>query len=498
LLLALQGGDAAPAAISSGGATPNLQQSPCYFPASGKPAWHAVWHETRVPAVPTPPSTAADNSSGGSDEDSEASTEEEDDDMWQHRTMVLQANTSVPFHHELFQPSSSSSSSSSRSSSSSSSSGKWTHRERILFVLGMSRHGRDFARIAQVVGRSAAETASYADRYFLPVAAGAAVPSEPEHALEVRTTSRYYGVTAVRSRKGGTTSSRWQSKIWRKGRLYHLGRYGTELEAAAAFDRGAREHGVVGAMLNFAEELTRVGAVVDVRAVEHAADAGESGTNPLHSSPATVIPDKKVRGSTSQAAAASPTCLLRTGASLILPHPPARAVCRRRPNLQGRAFAKIRAYVASLPETAREPPSVEALEAESMGLTVAQMRVRRERAANEAKLAAERQARAGLKTRGAIRMRSRARVSVLVQQCGLVPCCAAEEDASTSNNKRGHDRFFGASDDLRAPKMAKIDFVSLLPRGGDQLAPPQFVSGARVVNPNGVAGTITRTGIQGS
>jgi hypothetical protein len=42
----------------------------------------------------------------------------------------------------------------------------WTYRQRILFVLGMSRHGRDFARIAQVVGRSAAETASYADRYF--------------------------------------------------------------------------------------------------------------------------------------------------------------------------------------------------------------------------------------------------------------------------------------------------------------------------------------------
>jgi hypothetical protein len=52
--------------------------------------------------------------------------------------------------------------------------------------------------------------------------------------------------------------------------------------------------------------------------------------------------------------------------------------------VQGRAFAKIRAYVASLPETEREPPSAEALEAESLGLTVPQMRSYREREARAA------------------------------------------------------------------------------------------------------------------
>jgi hypothetical protein len=55
------------------------------------------------------------------------------------------------------------------------------------------------------------------------------------------------------------------------------------------------------------------------------------------------------------------------------------------PRVQGRAFAKIRAYVASLPETEREPPSAEAHEAESLGLTVPQMRSYRELGANSAK-----------------------------------------------------------------------------------------------------------------
>jgi len=69
------------------------------------------------------------------------------------------------------------------------------------------------------------------------------------------------------------------------------------------------------------------------------------------------------------------------------------------PRVQGRAFAKTRAYVASLPETEREPPSAEALEAESLGLTVPQMRSYRERSANEARRVVEHQARAALGVR---------------------------------------------------------------------------------------------------